>query len=89
MKNQYKNDKERNYNRLNLIISEKIFDIYEYLGFNMRKEREDVFKKIKQLKRNTRQRNHQNTYVPIKENIKKRLAYYIKRMLRKIERREN
>lgn len=83
----YKNDQERNYNRMNLLITDKIFDMFEYMGFNIRNEREDVFKQIKILKRNQRMRDHQNTYAPIKENIKKRMGDYNRKIKRKIQRK--
>lgn len=88
MRDGYKNDQERNYNRLNLLITEKLFDIFEYMGFNIRTQREDVFRQIKILKRNQRQRDHQNTYAPIKENIKKRMADHIRKIIRKIQRKD-
>ena len=85
LRKQYQNDTERNYNRLNMLIKDKLFDIYEYLGFDIRNKREEVFAMIKNEKRNTRKKDHQNKYKKDKKNLKKILYMYIKKLITKIE----
>ena len=85
IRNLYKNDEERNYNRLNMLIKEKIFDIYEYLGFPIREKKTEVFKIIKKSRTTKRNKDHQNRYQTKKTNLKKALYMHIKKLIEKIE----
>ena len=71
-----------------MLIKDKMFDIYEYLGFDIRNKREEVFTLIKQEKRNKRVKNHQNQYKAEKKNLKKTLYLYIKKLINKIDNEE-
>jgi hypothetical protein len=84
-RNLYKNDTERNYNRLNMLIKDKLFDIYEYMGFPIREKKSEVFMMMKKLRRTRRKKGHDNRYVAKKINLKKALYNHIKKMLMKHE----
>lgn len=81
----YKNDTERNYNRLNMLIKDKIFNMYEYLGFPIREKKEEVFAMMKRIRQNKRKKNHDNRYVANKLNLKKALYEHIHKLLKKYE----
>ena len=71
-----------------MLITDQLFDMYEYMGFDIREKREQVFRKIKILKRNRRMKDHNNRYMAIKENLKKKLHDFFNKMVTKIQSKE-
>jgi hypothetical protein len=71
------------------LIREKIYDIYSYLGFDIRAKREEVFTVMKQLRNKNRKITHNNQYIAVKKNIKKELYMHIKKLIRRVDEEGN
>jgi hypothetical protein len=74
---------------LNGLIKEKLYDIYSYLGFDIRERKKDVYAMIKELRNNRRKKTHNNRYLAEKKNLKKELYLHIKKLLRRVGEEEN
>lgn len=68
-----------------MLIKDKLFDIYEYLGFDIRNKKEEVFQMIKEERTHARKIQSNNKYKVKKNNLKKALYVYIKKMITKID----